>query len=305
MQHPTTGDGDICRALEARSRILQSIRSFFAARDFVEVETATRLAEPANELHIDAIAAEDQFLRTSPELQMKRLLAAGLERIYQVGPCFRSCEYGHLHRPEFTLLEWYRRDSDYRDILDDTRALLRHVTRAIHGRLSCDWQGAAIDIGAEWHILTVDEAFSRFAGWDPVTDYDADRFDVDLVGKVEPSLPRDRPVVLIDYPVEAAALARCRRGTSPPVAERWELYVGGIELANAYSELIDPREQRRRFETCRSGRESAGRRAYPIDEAFLADLGRLPPCGGIALGVDRLVMVLTGLQDIGRVRPMG
>ncbi len=291
-------------ALAIRAATLRAIRHFFETQAFLEVETPVRLAAPALELHIDAIPADGAYLRTSPELHMKRLLAAGHGRIYQMGPCFRRGESGALHNPEFTLLEWYRRDADYRTIQADTVALIRAVVSEITGgQTVAGFDGVPVDVGRPWHSLTVDAAFQQFAGWSPLAAYSADRFDLDLVNRVEPNLPRDRPVILTDYPIEAAALARCRPG-APPVAERWELYIGGLELANAYSELIDAAEQRRRFEACACERRAMGRDVYPLDEPFLDALATLDcPCGGVALGVDRLVMLLAGTGDITTVRP--
>jgi elongation factor P--(R)-beta-lysine ligase len=290
--------------LEIRARLVRAIRRFFETQGFIEVDTPVWLPAPALELHIDAIPADGAYLRTSPELQMKRLLAEGWDRIYQMGPCFRRGESGRLHNPEFTMLEWYRRDADYRAIQADTEALIRAVVAEVGGSLRLTGtRGAQLDVGGPWHVITVDEAYRRFAGWSPLADYDADRFDLDLVNCVEPNLPRDRPVILTDFPIEAAALARCR-GANPPVAERWELYIDGLELANAYSELIDPGEQRRRFQACADDRRALGREVYPLDEEFLAALAALDcPCGGIALGVDRLAMLLAGVREIELVRP--
>jgi elongation factor P--(R)-beta-lysine ligase len=294
-----TADKD---TLAIRSRTLRFVREFFAARDFLEVETPIRLPTPALELHIDAEPSGDAFLRTSPELHLKRLLAAGHERLFEMGPCFRRGERGRRHNPEYTMLEWYRSNADYGDVLADCRELLRAVALQTTGSTRLAFAGCTVDLQGEWHQVTVREVFLDAAGWDPVEGYDADRFDLDMVNKVEPALPTDRPVVLLDYPVEAAALARCRPD-DPPVAERWELYVAGLELANAYSELTDAAEQRRRFEECAACRRDARRDVYPLDEPFLDALrSGMPPCGGAALGVDRLVMVLTGAESIEQVR---
>ncbi len=280
-------------ALVCRSRTLQAIRQFFHMRDFLEVETPVRLRAPAPERHIDAEPAGAYFLRTSPELHMKRLLAAGYERLFQMGPCFRRGERGPLHHPEYTMLEWYRANASYTEILDDTVALIRHVVRSVSGGSVLHRRGCAVRVDADWARFTVSDAFSRWADWDPVTAYDADRFDVDLVEKVEPALrAQPVPVVLTDYPIAAAALARSK-ADAPAVAERWELYIAGLEIANAYSELIDAQEQQRRFEACARERGAAGLTVYPADRAFMDALAHgLPPCGGIALGVDRLVMLL-------------
>jgi lysyl-tRNA synthetase class 2 len=288
-----------------RSRILASIRDFFRNRGFLEVETPVRIPTPALELHIDAIPAAGGFLRTSPELHMKRLLADGLERIFQMGPSFREGESGPHHHPEFTMLEWYRAGADYRDILQDARELIQYTVQQVFDTDAFDCNGRRLSVASDrWEEWTVSEAFLAHAGWDPVADYDADRFDLDLVADVEPAMPTDKPVVLMDYPEPAAALARCRGEGNGRVAERWELYLGGLELANAFSELTDPAEQRRRFEQCAHDRERLGKAVYPMDEAFLDALASgLPPCGGAALGVDRLVMLLTGSSNIADVRP--
>ena len=288
--------------LELRSRVLQAIRRWFIEHDFIEVETPVRLAAPALELHINAEPAGDCFLRTSPELHMKRLIAAGAKRIFQMGPCFRRGERGSRHNPEYTMLEWYRAEADYADVLLDTKALLLAVVREVKGTTDLEYQGRPLAFAPFWERLTVAEAFIRWAGWDPVKDYDADRFDLDLVEKVEPRLSRETPVILTDYPAPAAALSR-RKPSNPAVAERWELYLGGLEIANAYSELTDPVEQRVRFEECARERAAAGRPVYPLDEEFLAELGRMPPTGGIALGVDRLVMILADLITLDDLLP--
>ena len=287
-------------ALERRARVLREIRRFFDDRGFLAVETPVRLRAPAPEVHIDAEPAGAWFLRTSPELHMKRLLAAGARRLYQLGPCFRRGERGDRHHPEFTLLEWYRADADYADILADAKTLILHLARTVTGGDEITYQGRRIDL-VRWTRIPVEEAFMLHAGWNPVRAYEADRFDLDLVDKVEPALPADVPVVLTDYPAAAAALAR-RKPADPRVAERWELYIGGLELANAYSELTDAGEQAERFRHWSAARAAAGREAYPPDQAFLDALaGGMPPCGGIALGVDRLVMLLTDAATLDEV----
>ena len=274
-----------------RDALMQSIRAFFHDRGFVEVETPIRLQHPCMELHIDAEPSGDRFLRTSPEIYHKQLLARGHERIFEVGKCFRKGETGPLHHPEYTMLEWYRTRADYMDMLEDTRDLIQSAA-------------GLLDLGlGEWSILTVSEAFEQFAGWDPVGNYDADRFDLDLVEKIEPAVKEiGGAVVLLDYPAEAAALSRCKPD-HPLAAERWELYIDGIELANAYSELTDPVEQRRRFEQCAEQRMALGKETYPIDEAFIQALGKMPPSGGVALGVDRLLMLMAGADSLDAVLP--
>lgn len=298
----TTNTIPAARNLAIRSQTLQACREFFWSAGFIEVETPVRIPTPAPEPHIDAPASGRAWLRTSPELHMKRLLAAGCERIFQIGPCFREGERGRRHAPEFTLLEWYRSPGDCTDIRRDCEALVRHVVRRVTGggTLACD--GRTIDVSAPWHCFTVRASFRQHAGWDPVASFDANRFDRDLVARVEPALPQDRPCLLTDYPAAAAALARLKPD-DPAVAERWEVYLGGLELANAYSELTDAAVQRERFVACNAQRRQTGHAAYPLDEAFLSALAGLPPCGGIAMGVDRLVMLLCDARSIDEVRP--
>lgn len=295
--------GATAEMLHRRSRLLNTIRDFFRAEGFCEVETPVRIPAPALELYINAISADDQYLRTSPELHMKRLLVEGISPIFQLGPCFRANECGHRHRPEFTMLEWYRIGASYLDILTDTENLIRHTVRVLKETEPSFIP--AVDVESPWIRLTVAEAYRNHAGWDPVADFDADRFDLDMINLVEPALPRDRAVVLIDYPVPVAALSQ-RSIADPRVAERWELYLGGLEIANAFGELTDPDEQRRRFEACALERAAAGAEVYPLDRAFLNALEQgLPPCGGIALGVDRLLMALTGTASITDVIAFG
>jgi len=280
--------------LRERDALLQSIRVFFHSEGFIEIETPVRLKTPCMELHIDAEPSGDHFLRTSPELCHKKLLACGAEKIFEVAKCFRQGEQGDLHNPEYTMLEWYRTDGDYMTALADTQNLLRKVVerrRDVPSMFSNDWK-----------IFTVAEVFEEFAGWNPVEEFDADCFDFDLIEKVEPALPKDCPVVLKDYPAELCALARLKPG-NPQVAERWELYLGGIEIANAYSELTDPVEQRARFEKWGEQRLALGKPVYDLDEEFFQCLKQMPPACGVALGLDRLLMILTGAKSLDAVLP--
>ena len=268
-------------ALQRRAALIRAIRGFFDAQGFTEVTTPVRIAAPAPEPHIDCPPCGKGYLRASPELQLKKLLAAGMDRIYEIGPCFREGELGTRHHPEFTMIEWYRLNATYLDILADTEALFR--------ALLPDMAKSAFE------RLTVREAYRRFAGWDPWAGvWDQDRFDFDMATKIEPALPKERPVVLLDYPPEAASLSKLRG----EVAERWELYWRGIELANAFTELCDAEEQRRRFAAAKEERRRLGESDYPLDEEFLATLPRIPSAAGVALGVDRLVMLVLGERDI-------
>jgi lysyl-tRNA synthetase class 2 len=278
--------------LKVRDALMQSIRAFFHSEGFVEVETPIRMRTPCMELHIDAEPSGDCWLRTSPELYHKKLLAQGAQKIFEIGKCFRQGERGDRHHPEYTMLEWYRAGGDYNTMLDDLQRLLAAV-------------GCVPSPGVDsndWKIFTIAESYEKFAGWNPVENFDADRFDFDMVEKIELNLPKDVPVILKDYPAECCALARLNPD-NPKVAERWELYLGGIEIANAYSELTDPLEQRSRFEKWGAQRKALGKTVHPIDEEFIQCLEKMPPSGGCALGIDRLLMALTDSSTLDGILP--
>ena len=278
--------------LKVRDALMQSIRAFFHSEGFIEVETPIRMKIPCMELHIDAEPSGDLWLRTSPELYHKKLLAQGAQKIFEIGKCFRQGERGDRHHPEYTMLEWYRAGGDYNTMLDDLQRLLTAVGRVTSPGVHSNG----------WRILTVAGVYEEFAGWNPIEMFDADRFDFDMVEKIEPNLPKDAPVILKDYPAECCALARLKPD-SPKVAERWELYLGGIEIANAYSELTDPVEQQARFEKWGAQRKALGKTVYPIDEEFIRCLEKMPPSGGCALGIDRLLMALTGASTLDDILP--
>ncbi|PLX83050.1 MAG: EF-P lysine aminoacylase GenX [Desulfuromonas sp.] len=282
--------------LEQRARIVQTIRAFFVEQGYLEVETPHRLPGNAPEPHIDAEQSGDWFLQTSPELCMKRLLAAGYPKLFQIGRCWRQGERGRRHLPEFSLLEWYRTDGTYLDLMEECERLLRRLVPS--GVLT--WAEQEIDVASAWERLTVDDAFRRYAGISASAALDAGEFDLLLAERIEPKLGTTTPTLLYDYPAPLAALAR-RKPDNPRLAERFELYVAGLELANGFSELTDPLEQRQRFVQDEAARSAAGKPGYPIPEKFLAELGGIESAAGIALGVDRLVMLLTGAEDIAKV----
>ena len=284
-------------ALQLRSQVLQAIRGFFHAADYLEVETPIRIPAPAPEAHIEPEPAGDAFLHTSPEICMKRLLAAGYPRLFQLCRCFRRGERGRRHLPEFTLLEWYTAHQDYRHMMDQTEALVKYVARALGVDGALTFQDRAIDLQEPFDRLPVEDAFRTFAGTTPEKALAAGRFD-EVVGlEIEPRLGWERPVFLYDYPAPCAALARLKPDR-PNRAERFELYIGGLELCNGFSELNDPVEQRRRFRQDLQVRRRTGRPETPLPEPFLATLDQMPPATGNALGVDRLVMLFADTLTI-------
>lgn len=266
--------------LRQRAAILRSLRVWFDDHGYLEVQTPALVRAPAMEEHLHAVpAAGDGFLHTSPELAMKRVLAAGLCRIYQITPCFRQEEIGVHHSREFTMLEWYRVGAGLPELMDEVTSLIG---------------AAAAAAGAP------SPAFRRVPSRELLDDTLApDDWFFRWVDEVEPTLTE--PTIVYDYPIWQPALARTRAG----VADRFEVYLGGMELANAFHEELAPQTLRERWAASSAGRIRAGREPHPVDEDFLAAVGRMPRCAGIALGVDRLVMALTGATDIAEVQVRG
>lgn len=318
--------------LERRAALTRAVRAFFAARDFVEVETPALQVSPGLEPHLFAFATDlvapggarrRLYLHTSPEFAMKKLLVAGMPRIFQLARVFRNGERAATHHPEFTMLEWYRAGADYTALMADCEALLRGL--AAEGVKTLRWRGRECDPAAPCERLTVAEAFRNHAGIDilatapdplaPARDLlakEAEKIGVaahagdawdDLffrifLDHIEPKLGIGRATILYDYPVSMAALSRVKQGDAR-VAERMELYVCGLELANGFGELTDAAEQRRRFEADMDLKQRRYGERYPIDEDFLAALAHgLPESAGIALGFDRLMMLATGAHAI-------
>jgi elongation factor P--(R)-beta-lysine ligase len=316
--------------LRGRRRILAALRRLLEARGFIEVETAILGQSPGNEAHLHAFATEivapdgtpaRLYLHTSPEFACKKLLAAGERKIFEFARVFRNRERGALHHPEFTMLEWYRTNAPYTALFADCRELLAAAAHAVQAD-TFRFRDAKADVFAEPEILTVVEAFQRYAGVDLVRTYDSqscdrnslaekttalglrvveddtwsDLFSKILSAKIEPHLGHGRATLLVDYPAPEAALARLKDDTR--FAERFELYICGVELANGFGELTDAKEQRARFIGDMIARERIYGDAYPIDEDFLAAIAAMPPASGIALGFDRLVMLATGARHI-------
>ncbi len=283
--------------LRRRALIYEHVRAFFKEQDFLEVETPIRAPAIAPEEFITPFMSEDWFLAASPELHMKRLLAAGYENIFQFSHCFRKGERGRWHNPEFIMLEWYRAGADYYQIISDIEKMVTTVASSLGYKNKIEYQGQIIDLKRPWPRVTVRDAFLKAAGWDPVAEPDSLRFDVDFVTKVLPAFSPTRPTVLVDYPTPMASLARLKPDNTL-VAERTEVFIGGLELANAYSELTDALEQEKRFREAVEKIKKERGQAMPMPDKFLKALPHLPECGGVALGIDRLVMLLCNAASI-------
>jgi elongation factor P--(R)-beta-lysine ligase len=320
--------------LERRAAILSAVRQFFSNRGFVEVDTPALQVSPGLEPHLQAFATDfhdprdglprRRYLHTSPEFAMKKLLVAGLPRIWQLAHVFRDGERGAIHHPEFSMLEWYRAGASWRDLIPDCVGMLRAAQQTA-GVEALTWGGRTADARQPWHEVSVAAAFCRYCGIDilatapdplvpdfgrlaaearrigiephPGDDWEALYFRI-FLARIEPHLGIGVPTILYDFPVSMAALAR-RNPADGRVAERFELYVCGLELANAFGELTDPVEQRARFLADQARKQALYGETYPIDGDFLAALeAGMPPSAGIALGFDRLVMLATGAPDI-------
>jgi lysyl-tRNA synthetase class 2 len=324
---------DIRPFLAARSAVTKAVRAWFEEQGFAEVETGILQVSPGNETHLHAPRTElsradgtraTRYLRTSPEFACKKLLAAGEQKIFEFARVFRDRERGDLHLPEFTMLEWYRANATYDAVMADSIVVIAHVAQAA-GIGQFSFRGKAADPFAEPELLTVAAAFERYAGIDllsTVKDSEGDRdslaaaaqgrvrisaddtwsdiFCKVLVEHIEPNLGQGRLTILFEYPVPEAALARAKP-SDPRVAERFEIYACGVELANGFGELSDAREQRHRFMQAMNEKQRRYGERYPLDEDFLAAVATMPEAAGVALGFDRLVMLASGAQRIDQV----
>jgi len=286
--------------LAARAQIIQKIREFFFKRGYLEVDTPILIPAPAPESHINAVEAGNQYLQTSPELCMKRLLAAEYPKVFQICHCWRSGERGSRHLPEFTMLEWYRSDSDYTDLMTESAELLHYLAASLSTNGVVSYKGLKVDLSGKPETLSVREAFAKYTGTTMEKALEDDEFELIMTDLIEPRLGNERPTIISDYPSEKAALSRLK-ADDRSVAERFELYLAGMEIANAFSELTDPDTQRARFLQEIAYRKKVGARVYPMPEPFLDELAEMPPAAGIALGVDRLVMFFTGSETIDEV----
>jgi lysyl-tRNA synthetase class 2 len=286
--------------LASRADIIQKIRSFFILKGYLEVDTPLLIPAPAPESHIDAVAAGKSFLQTSPELCMKRLLAAGYPKIFQISHCWRDKERGTRHLPEFTMLEWYRSGADYNDLMLETVELLTSLASSYCRDGLLIVNSNRVKMGGEWDRISVRDAFNLYTETSMEKALQDDEFDRLMSELIEPCLGLSQPTVICDYPAERAALARLK-SDDPSVSERFELYIAGMELANAFSELNDEKIQRQRFIEESVLRAARNAPPYPMPEPFLSEVGKMPSSAGIALGIDRLVMLLTGAETIDEV----
>lgn len=291
-------------ALRFRASALREVRAYFDGAGFCETETPVAIKAPAAEEYIEAPPAGDSlFLRSSPELELKRLVCAGMERIYELGPCFRMNESGRLHRSEFTMLEFYMAHTSYIGLMDFMREMLSSVAVKLNGTTETVFRGTKFDFGKDWEIISVREAFRMFAGGKSPDELAKQEglFELVLCDEVEPRLPKDRPCALVDYPVRFGAFARAKEA-DPTLVERWEVYCAGVELANTYGELTDARIQRERFAEFAETRRRNGLAEYPRPDEFLEAMDHgMCECSGSALGFDRLVMLLAGKDSISEV----
>lgn len=293
--------------LTRRSELMTALRRFFLERGYIEVDTPLRLPVVLPEAHIAAFSSEGWWLQSSPEQCMKRLLARGCPRIFQICRCFRKEECGRLHQSEFSMLEWYRSGADYFDLMEECEQLFAALARTLShfpalrkpGRLTR--RHGETGLHPPWQRLRVADAFCRYAGMEVEETLARGLYEEVLVNRIEPHLGQREPTFLYDYPLALGSLAR-RSTARPDCAERFELYIGGMELANGFSELTDTAEQRLRFGDAIAALRAAGRQAA-MPERFLADLERMPAAAGIALGVDRLFMLLEDQDDIRQVIP--
>jgi len=284
--------------LQKRAALIQSLRSFFVNRGYLEVDTPARLPILIPEAHNEPVESSDHFLQTSPEMCMKRLLAeAGCQKIFQICKCYRKDERGDRHLPEFTMLEWYRTQGDYLSLMDECVDLILEVAQASGHIGSIIFKGVKVSLEKPWERLSVTDAFIQYGPVSVEQALEQNIFDEVLCRDIEPQLGINKPVFLYDYPAELGALAR-KKKDDPSVVERFELYIAGVELANGFSELTDAYEQRQRFEQDLRHIRRQGRPIGLMPEKFLEVLHNMPETAGIALGLDRLAMVLFNAETI-------
>lgn len=282
------------KRLRLRAAFFQAIRNFFQDQGFLEVDTPVRQPLVIPEQNIVHVPSGTHFLQSSPELYMKRILASGCEQIFQICRCFRYGEHGRLHLEEFVMLEWYRLDADYRDLMSDCERLLQFLEAEM---ADCHFP---VSPAGQWEHITVEQAFQKYCGISATQAVRQGRFELLLVENIEPHLGINAPTFFYEYPLELASLA-CPAASRPEVAERFELYMAGIELANGFSELTDSVQQRSRFEEEYDQMGVYNREQRKMPELFLQDLEKLERAAGIAMGLDRLFMLLAGQESLSAV----
>jgi elongation factor P--(R)-beta-lysine ligase len=279
--------------------LISLLKDFFDSKNFTSVNTPIVINSPLPEPHIDALLADNGgYYRTSPELNMKIILSESKKNIYEIGPCFRKDEIGKIHKEKFTMLEWYEVGANYIDLIDFTKEMLIFLAKKLFNSTTIEFNNRLINFDSDWEIFTIEELFAKFTQTSPIKALKCGKFEELLAFNIEPNLPKDRVVIVKDFPAELAALAKLKvrdRG----IAERWELYLGGIEIANTYTELTDKNEHLQRFAKFANIREKIAAPEYPVDPRFLSALDRgIPDSAGCALGVDRLNMILNDDDSI-------
>ncbi len=283
--------------LRTRAEIIRLIRRFFFENDYLEVETPSRIPSPIPEAHIEPVESDGWCLHASPEICMKQLLAAGYDKIYQIARVFRKHERGRKHLPELTMLEWYTKGDTYLELMVQLEELILYICRNLKNTSRIEYLGYNIEAGDGFERLSVENAFKKYATISMEQALSGNSFDEIMGLSIEPELGFDTPVYLYNYPAEKGSLAKLKE-SDERYAERFELYIAGLELCNGFSELNDPVEQKERFYAEQEIRKENGCRLYPLPEVFINALSILPDCAGIAVGIDRLVMLFTGAESI-------
>ena len=285
------------KALKKRALIINAVRTFFQDNHFLEVETPLRLPSIIPEAHINSFDTEGWFLQASPELCMKRLVSQGHDKIFQICKVFRKNERSEKHLPELTMLEWYAKDETYLDLMNTCQDLIRYIAKKTKTSGIIIYQKKEIDLKTAFTKLSVKNAFLKYSDTTMEKACANEKFDEIMSFEIEPNLGIGQPVFLYDYPASLGSLAKLKPDNTD-LAERFELYIAGIELANGFSELIDPKEQKQRFESELILRKGMGKKDIPMPEKFLADLAAMPETAGIAFGIDRLIMLFSNLISI-------
>ncbi|MDA3915937.1 MAG: EF-P lysine aminoacylase EpmA [Deltaproteobacteria bacterium] len=285
------------KQLEIRSFVIQAIRDFFTLNHYLEVETPIRSPNIIPEANIEPVTTEGCYLQASPELYMKRLLSKGFDKIFQICKCFRKNESGPHHLPELTMLEWYTKDDTYFDLMAQCKELINFIAARLGLGNQIKYQDRTIALDRQWQTITVEQAFENFADKSLGRALNDNCFDEIISFQIEPCLGNKTPAFLCDYPASLASLSKLKPENTE-YAQRFEFYIAGIELANGFSELIDPVEQKLRFEKENHIRHFNNMNSLPMPDKFLKDIETMPECAGIALGIDRLVMIFCNTDSI-------